>query len=58
MSDKPIVDIRAINFPVLVDGYVQFDKKTGEMLKRHEIQVRRQGEEEWTPIKFFDADDV
>jgi len=58
MSDKPIVDIRAVNFPVLVDGYVQFDKKTGEMLKRHEIQVRRQDEEEWTPIKFFDADDV
>jgi hypothetical protein len=54
MSDKPIVDLRAINFPLLVDGYVQYDKKTGKLLiDRYEIQFRREGEDTWSPIPFF-----
>jgi len=56
MSDKPIVDIRAVNHPVLVDGYVQYDKRTGEMLMRHEIEIRREGEVEWHPIKCFNKE--
>jgi hypothetical protein len=56
MSEKPIVDIRAVNYPILVDGYVQYDKKTGEKLMRHEIEVRREGEEEWHPIKCFNKE--
>ena len=58
MSKKPIVDIRAVNFPILVDGYVQFDQKTGAMLKRHEIQFLREGETEWTPIKCVDKEEL
>lgn len=58
MSNKPIVDIRAVNYPVLVDGYVQHDKRTGEKLMRHEIQVLREGETEWTPIKCVDQEEL
>lgn len=56
MSKKPIVDIRAVNYPILVDGYIQYDKKTGEKLMRHEIQILREGEEEWHPIEFHNKD--